>query len=59
MIFGNLVLEKGDFCVYVVYGDVFLFDLYDCFVNFINEFFNLDINGGFFVVVYKRVGEDV
>lgn len=57
--FGNPVLEKGDFRVYVVHGNVFSFDLYDCFVNPTNEFLNLEANGGLSAAVHKRAGEDV
>lgn len=57
--FGNPVLEKGDSRVYVVHGNVFSFDLYDCFVNPTNEFLNLEANGGLSAAVHKRAGEDV
>lgn len=57
--FGNPVLKKKGTRVFVIHGDVFSLDVFDCLVNPTNESLDLKKNGGLSAAVHIKAGEDV
>lgn len=57
--FGNPVLKKKGTRVFVIHGNVFTLDVFDCFVNPTNESLDLKKNGGLSAAVHMKAGEDV
>lgn len=57
--FGNPVLKNKWTRVFVIHGDVFSLDVFDCLVNPTNESLDLKKTGGLSAAVHVKAGEDV